>query len=73
MARLIVYKNKKCDVSFVTACIIKFCEHEPNQAEQCATIINSTGQYDVKHGDYHQIEEMSYLFENVGLETKIVE
>ena len=73
MARLIVYKNNTCDTNYVTACIIKFCEFEPYQAEQCATIINSKGEYAIKHGEYNDIEEIAYLFENVGLVTKITE
>jgi len=36
-------------------------------------IINSKGQYTVKHGDFYDIEEIAYLFENVGLVTKIIE
>lgn len=73
MARLILYKNKSCNTNYVTACIIKFCEFQPEQAEQCATIVNSKGEYAIKHGDYDDIEEIAYLFENVGLVTKIIE
>ncbi len=39
MAELILYKTKGCDTTFLTACIIKFCEHKPDQAEECATIV----------------------------------
>lgn len=73
MARLILYKSKNCDTTYLTACIIKFCEFEPNQAEQCATIVNSKGEYAIKQGEYEDVEEISYLFENVGLVTKITE
>jgi ATP-dependent Clp protease adaptor protein ClpS len=72
MAELILYKSKDYGIEYVVACIIKFCEHEPNQAEQCAMIINSKGEYVIKHGDPNDIEEVAYLFENVGLVTKIV-
>lgn len=73
MAELILYKNNDYDITYMTACIIKFCQHSPDQAEQCALIINNNGEYAVKHGHYLDIEEMAYLFENLGLETKIVE
>ena len=73
MAELILYKTKGCDTTFLTACIIKFCEHKPDQAEQCATTVNGRGSYAIKSGDLDTIEEMAFLFENVGLVTKIVE
>lgn len=73
MAELILYKSNEFDMTYTTACIIKFCEHAPDQAEQCALIVNNTGKYTVKSGSYFDIEEMAYLFENVGLVTKIIE
>ena len=73
MAELILYKSKDYDTTYLTACIIKFCGHTAEQAEQCATIVNSKGHYAVKHGMYFDIEEMAYLFENIGLVTKIIE
>jgi ATP-dependent Clp protease adaptor protein ClpS len=73
MAELILYRSNDYDMTYVVACIIKFCEHTPEQAEQCAMIINSKGQYTVKYGDFYDIEEIAYLFENVGLVTKIIE
>lgn len=73
MAELILYKSKEYDMTYMTACIIKFCAHQPEQAEQCAMIINSKGKYTVKEGTFFDIEEMAYLFENVGLVTKIIE
>jgi len=73
MAGLILYKSNDYDITYTAACIIKFCEHAPDQAEQCAMIVNSKGQYTIKHGDLYEIEEIAYLFENVGLVTKIVE
>lgn len=72
MAELILYKSKHYGIEYAVACMIKFCEHEPIQAEQCAMIINSKGEYVVKHGEQNDIEEVAYLFENVGLVTKIV-
>lgn len=73
MAELILYKSKEYDTTYMVACIIKFCDHAPDQAEQCAMIINSKGQYTIKHGELFQIEEMAFLFETVGLLTKIIE
>jgi hypothetical protein len=73
MAELILYKSKDYDITYVTACIIKFCSHAPDQSEQCAMIINSKGEYAIKHGEYIDMVEIAYLFENVGLVTKIIE
>jgi hypothetical protein len=30
--------------SYVVACLIKFCGHEPQQAEQCALVVDLAGQ-----------------------------
>lgn len=73
MAQLILYKTKGYDTTYLTSCIIKFCEHAPDQAEQCATIVNGKGNYVVKSADLYTIEEIAFLFENVGLVTKIVD
>ena len=73
MAKLILYKNKEFDVPYLAACMIKFCDHKPDQAEQCAIIVNGKGEYAIKHGDPFDLEEIAFLFDNVGLETKIIE
>ena len=52
---------------------IKFCGHEPQQAEQCALIADLVGQCTVKHGCWAQISTMLEFLESVDLKVKMVQ
>ncbi len=47
--------------------LMKFCEHEFEQANQCAHIVHFKGKCDVKYGDYDTISSMKEKLQNAGL------
>jgi len=57
-------EDKKCIVVYnddntflwVIQSLIEVCEHEPNQAEQCATLIHYKGKCDVKGGSLEELK-----------------
>jgi ATP-dependent Clp protease adaptor protein ClpS len=51
----------------VINCLMKFCGHEFEQANQCAHIVHFNGKCDVKYGDYDTISGMKEKLQNSGL------
>ena len=69
--KLILFNDDANSFVYVMACLIKFCGHEPQQAEQCALVADLAGQCTIKHGCWAQISTMAELLEGVGLKAKV--
>jgi len=69
--KLILFNDNQNSFAYVMACLIKFCGHEPNQAEQCALIADLVGQCTIKHGCWAQIETMKESLEAQDLKVKM--
>lgn len=52
---------------WVITCLIKICEHDQEQASQCAHIVHFNGRCDVKYGDKETITSMKDKLKNAGL------
>jgi ATP-dependent Clp protease adaptor protein ClpS len=70
--KLILYNDDIHSFAYVVACLIKYCDHAPQQAEQCALIADLVGQCTIKHGCWAQIETMREFLEGVDLKVKMV-
>jgi ATP-dependent Clp protease adaptor protein ClpS len=71
--KLILFNDDTHSFSYVMACLIKFCGHEPQQAEQCALVADLAGQCTIKRGCWAQISTIKELLEAVDLKVKMVE
>jgi ATP-dependent Clp protease adapter protein ClpS len=71
MAELILYKSDDLNVEYMTACIIKFCDYNAIKAEQIATIIHFRGSCIAMIREYEELDEIAFLFDSVGVKTKI--
>ena len=69
--KLILYNDDEHSFAYVMACLIKYCGHEPQQAEQCALVTDLAGQCTIKHGCWAQISTMLEFLQNVGLKVKM--
>jgi ATP-dependent Clp protease adaptor protein ClpS len=67
--RLILYNDDNHSFAYVMACLIKYCGHEPQQAEQCALVADLAGQCTIKHGCWAQISTMLELLQSQGLKV----
>jgi ATP-dependent Clp protease adaptor protein ClpS len=67
--RLILYNDDEHSFAYVMACLIKYCGHEPQQAEQCALVADLAGQCTVKHGCWAQISTMLEFLQSQGLKV----
>jgi ATP-dependent Clp protease adaptor protein ClpS len=71
--KLILFNDDEHSFAYVVACLIKFCGHEPQQAEQCALVADLAGQCTIKHGCWAQIDTIKEFLEGVDLKVKMVE
>jgi ATP-dependent Clp protease adaptor protein ClpS len=71
--RLILYNDDEHSFAYVMACLIKYCNHEPQQAEQCALVADLAGQCTIKHGCWAQISTMLEFLQSQGLKVKMEE
>jgi ATP-dependent Clp protease adaptor protein ClpS len=46
---------------------MKICDHEYEQAAQCASIVHNSGKCDVKYGDVDTISTMKDKLKSLGL------
>lgn len=69
--KLILLNDDRHSFAYVVACLIKFCGHSPDQAEQCALVADLAGQCTIKHGCWAQIETIREFLEGVELKVKM--
>lgn len=65
--RLDLHNDDYNSFDHVINCLMKFCGHEYEQANQCAHIVHFKGKCDVKYGDYETISEAKDKLQNSGL------
>lgn len=70
--KLVLYKSDK-DASYTIACLIRFCNYEPLQAEQSALLLNIKGDCSIKSGEYFELLHLQQQFDKVQLKTKLIE
>ena len=56
---------------FVIEMLVKVCEHDVLQAEQCTYIIHYKGKCAVKKGNYQTLRNMSEALSDAGLTVEI--
>lgn len=56
---------------FVMACLIKYCEHDLIQAEQCAFITDKVGKCDIKLGGIDTMYRLQQNLEQIGLKAEL--
>lgn len=71
--KLVMYNDADNSFSYIMACLIRFCEHDPLQAEQCALIAHNKGECSIKAGDFLEMLDLHKDFEKVRIKTEILE
>lgn len=69
--KLILYNDDIHDYGYVIACLIRICQHDPIQAEQCVIIADNKGKCVIKQGDILNMIEMKTSLEELELITEI--
>ena len=52
---IVVYNDDVNSFDWVIQSLVEVCEHEPNQAEQCAMLVHYKGKCDVKSGGFDEL------------------
>ena len=68
---LVVFNDNVNTFDFVIESLIKVCEHEPVQAEQCTMIVHYKGKCGVKRGDWESLEPMCVALLDRGITAEI--
>ena len=68
---LIVWNDEVNSFEWVIETLVNICGHTPEQAEQCAIIIDSKGKYAVKEGSYDDLKPMCDAITDRGIGATI--
>lgn len=68
---LILHNDEVNTFDHVIDCLIEVCNHDSNQAEQCAMITHYKGKCDVKKGEFDELMPMKDRLDSKGLSTTI--
>lgn len=71
--RLVIYNDHVNSYQYIMASLIRFCKHEPLQAEQCALLAHMTGKCAVKSGDFMDMFELKNTFDGLDIKSEIEE
>jgi ATP-dependent Clp protease adaptor protein ClpS len=68
---LIVWNDDVNTFEWVIQALVEICGHSPEQAEQCAMIIDGKGKYAVKEGSYDILKPMCDAITGRGIGATI--
>jgi len=69
--KVTMYNDDVHDFLYITACLIRFCKHEPIQAEQCALIAHTNGKCSIKNGNWDEMFELTQSLISLDLKVMI--
>lgn len=68
---LVLYNDEVNTFDHVIEALIKVCEHETIQAEQCTWIVHYNGKCAVKEGEFKKLRPLRQALSEKGLTAKI--
>ncbi len=71
--QLVLLNDKTNFLEYVIACLIRFCNHDPIQAEQCALITHNNSKCNIKTGSWDNIDNLSQELLSLGLKVTVEE
>lgn len=69
--KIILYNDEVNTFDHVIETLIRVCDHEPLQAEQCAILVHYTGKCDVKTGELSELVPKCSALLDAGLSAEI--
>lgn len=69
---IILYNDEVNTFDFVIDSLINVCDHTPEQAEQCTTLVHYKGKCAVKTGAYKELEPKCTKLLELGLSAEII-
>lgn len=71
--KLVIYNDDVNSYDYVMACLIRVCDHERLQAEQCAIVAHNNGKCQVKSGDYLDMYDLKSTLDDLDIISEIKE
>ena len=68
---IILYNDDHNSFDHVINQLVKYCDHEMTQAEQCAYIVHYNGKCQVKRGEFKKLKPICEALLDQGLTAKI--
>lgn len=68
---IVIFNDDVNTFDHVIDTLVKVCNHEPLQAEQCALLVHYKGKCDVKSGDINDLVPMCSALLDAGLSAEI--
>lgn len=68
---LVIYNDDVNTFEYVIESLIKVCDHQPIQAEQCTWLIHHKGKCAVKNGDFPKLKPMKEALTDRGISAQI--
>ena len=68
---IVLYNDDVNTFDHVINCLVRICDHEPMQAEQCAWIVHLNGKCAVKAGVFDELEPICNQLLDNGLSVKL--
>ena len=66
---LILFNDDVNSFDFIIESLIEVCDHDPEQAEQCALVAHFKGKCGIKHGTLSELTPMNNELNNRGIST----
>jgi len=68
---LVLYNDDVNTFDYVIELLMKVCNHDAIQAEQCAMLVHYKGKCSVKRGSFEVLEPMSAILSDAGITVEI--
>jgi len=68
--KVVMYNDDVHDFPYIMACLMRFCSYTPIQAEQSALIAHTTGQCNIKNGNWDDMFELTQSL--ISLDIKVM-
>ena len=68
---IILFNDDVNTFEWVIECLVKYCNHDSLQAEQCATIVHYNGKCAVKTGEFNKLKPICETLLEKGLSAEI--
>ncbi len=68
---VVLYNDDVNTFDWVIECLMKYCDHEYLQAQQCALIVHNNGKCRVKNGGFDDLEPVCIALLDAGLSAKL--
>lgn len=72
MAQLILHNDKENSYFKVKASLIRWCEHDHIQAEQCTLLAHYNKKVIIKEGDFMDLLHIKENFDNLNIKVEIM-